>query len=110
MDKICNVAILLGFILAIVTAFVAVPYAVAILLILGGIGGLNTADKPEYRVRLYGAAVVLILGAPMLAQIPAVGAALAAIFTTASALFVGASVVAVTLAIIFQVKTNLLKS
>ena len=109
MDKICNVAILLGFILAIVTAFVAIPNAVAILLILGGIGGLNTRDKPEYRVRLYGAAVVLILGAPMLAQIPVVGVALAAIFTAASALFVGASVVALTLAIIFQVRANLLK-
>lgn len=109
MDKICNIAILLAFLLAIVATFVTVPYTAAALLILGGIGGLNTADKPEYRVRIYGAAIVLMLGAHMLTEIPAIGPYLAAIFTGVAAAFVGASVVAVTLAIAFQVKTNLLK-
>lgn len=109
MDKICNIAILLGFLIAIAAAFAEIPYAAALLLILGGIGGLNTADKPEYRVRIYGAGVILILGANMLTEIPAVGTALAAIFAGVSAVFVGASVVAITLAIAFQVKANLLK-
>ena len=109
MDKICNIAILLGFIVAIVSAFVAIPNLVAILLVLGAIGALNTADKPEYRVRLYGAGIILILGAPMLTQIPAAGPPLAAIFTALSAVFVGASVVAITLAVVFQLKNNLFK-
>jgi hypothetical protein len=109
LDKICNIAILLAFLIAIAAAFMAIPYAAALLLILGGIGGLNTADKPEYRVRIYGAAIVLILGANMLTEIPAVGAALASIFTGVSAAFVGASVVAITLAIAFQVRATLLK-
>ena len=68
-----------------------------------------TADKPEYRVRLYGAAIVLILGANFLTEIPVIGATLAAIFAGVSAAFVGASVVAITLAVAFQVRANLLK-
>ena len=109
MDKICNIAILLALIVAIVAAFVDIPNAAAILIILGAIGGINTADKPEYRVRIYGAAVVLVVGAHMLAEIPAVGTQLAAIFTGVGAAFVGTSVVALTLAIVTQTKANLLK-
>ena len=110
MDKICNIAILLAFVVAIIGAFVDIPYATAILLILGAIGGLNTADKPEYRVRIYGAAIVLILGAKLLAEIPAIGAYLASIYADVGAAFVGASVVAITLAIALQIRTNLLKA
>ena len=109
MDKICNVAILIAFILAIVAAFVPIPNIAAILLVLGAVGGLNTADKPEYRVRLYGAGAILILGAHMLMEIPVAGNYLAGIFTGASLIFVGASVVAITLAIVYQIRNNLLK-
>ena len=109
MDKISNIAILLAILIAIAGAFVAIPNVTAALLILGGIGGLNTADKPEYRVRIYGAAIVLMLGAHMLTEIPAIGAYLASIFTGLAATFVGVSVVAIPLAIAAQVKTNLLK-
>ena len=109
MDKICNIAILLAFLIAIVAAFVAIPYVTAALLILGGIGGLNTADKPDYRVRIYGAAIVLILGAHMLTEIPAIGGYLASIFAGVAATLVGASVVAIPLAIGVQIKTNLSK-
>jgi hypothetical protein len=110
LDKICNIAILLGFVVAIAAAFVTIPNATALLLVLGAIGALNTADKPELRVRIYCAAIVLILGAKMLAELPAVGAMLAGIFTGVGALFVGASVVALTLAVAFQVKNNLMKA
>jgi hypothetical protein len=109
LDKLCNVAILLAFLVAIVAAFVNIPYVGAVLLILGGIGGLNTADKPEYRVRIYGAAIVLTVGANMLTDIPAVGSYLASIFTGVGMAFVGASVVAITLAIGVQTKANLMK-
>jgi hypothetical protein len=110
LDKICNIAILLGFIVAIAAAFVAIPSATAVLLVLGAVGALNTADKPDLRVRIYCSAIVLILGAKMLTELPAVGGVLAGIFTGVGALFVGASVVALTLAVAFQVKNNLMKA
>ncbi len=109
MDKISNIAILLAFVIAIVAAFVAIPYVAALLLILGGIGGLNTADKPDYRVRIYGATAVLILGTHLLMEIPAIGGYLASIFAGVGAAFFGMSVVAITLAIANQLKTSLLK-
>jgi hypothetical protein len=109
LDKICNIAILLAFIVAIVAAFTAIPNVTAILLVLGAIGGLNSADKPDYRVRVYGAAIVLMVGAHLLNEIPAAGSYLATIFSGVAAAFVGLSVVAITLAIANQVKANLLK-
>ncbi len=109
MDKICNIAILLAFLIAIVAAFVSIPYAAALLIVLGAIGGLNTADKPDYRVRIYGATAVLILGANLLMEIPAIGGWLASIFAGVGAAFLGMSVIAITLAIANQLKTNLLK-
>ncbi len=109
MDKICNIAILLAFLIAIVAAFVAIPSVTVILLILGGIGALNTADKPDFRVRVYTAAIVLVLGSHMLTEIPAIGGALATIFAGFAATLVGASAVAIPLAIATQLKANLLK-
>jgi hypothetical protein len=109
LDKICNIAILLAFLIAIVAAFVSIPYAAALLIVLGAIGGLNTADKPDYRVRIYGATAVLILGANLLMEIPAIGGWLASIFAGVGAAFLGMSVIAITLAIANQLKTNLLK-
>jgi hypothetical protein len=109
LDKICSIAILLALILAIVAAFIDIPSLTAALLILGAVGGINTADKPEYRVRVYGAAIVLMLGAHMLREIPAIGERLEEVFTNLSVMFVGLSVVAITLAIAVQVRANLLK-
>ena len=109
MDKIFAISNLLAFILAIVAAFVSIPMAGAILLILGGISALNTAGNPELRVRIYLAATVLMLGAKSLAEIPAIGTYLADIFSGVAMAFVGASVVAITLAIARAVRTSLLK-
>jgi hypothetical protein len=109
LDKICSIAILLALILTIVAAFIDIPSLTAALLILGAVGGINTADKPEYRVRVYGAAIVLMLGAHMLREIPAIGERLEEVFTNLSVMFVGLSVVAITLAIAVQVRANLLK-
>jgi hypothetical protein len=109
LDKICNIAILLAFLISIVAAFAAIPYVTAVLIVLGAIGGLNTADKPEYRVRIYTATAVLILGSNVLTEIPAIGGYLESIFTGIAAAFVGMSLVALTLAISFQAKANLLK-
>jgi hypothetical protein len=109
LDKVFAISNLLAFIVAIVAAFVSIPMAATILIILGGIGALNTAGDPALRVRIYTAGAILILGAKSLAEIPAVGTYLADIFSGVALVFVGASVVAVTLAIAKAIQANLLK-
>ena len=109
MEKICTISTLLAVVLAIACAFVSIPMSAAALLILGGIGALNTSNKPDLRLRIYGAAIVLILGAKSLAAIPVAGDPLAAIFSGVGSAFVGASVVCITLAIIYTARSNLLK-
>jgi hypothetical protein len=109
LDKIFAISTLLAVIVAIVSAFVAIPDLNAILLILGGIGALNTLDAPDLRLRIYAAAVVLMLGARALADIPAVGDYLATIFSGVGTAFVGASVVGITLAIYGMTRSRLLK-
>ncbi|HWY63456.1 MAG TPA: hypothetical protein VNW15_16260 [Rhizomicrobium sp.] len=107
MDKIYPASTLLAVILAIVTAFVSVPMSAAALLILGGIGALK--NSPEVRLRVYAAAIVLILGAKSLAAIPVAGDPLAAIFSALATALVGASVVGVTLGIFHVIKLGLMK-
>jgi hypothetical protein len=109
LDKICTISTLLAVILAIASAFVAVPYSAAILLVLGGIGALNTSNKPDLRLRIYAAAIILIIGAKTLVEIPAVGLSLATIFTGVGIAFIGASMVGITLALGYSAKSNLLK-
>ena len=105
MDKIYTISTLLAVILAIVAAFVSIPMAAAALLILGGIGAINNA--PDLRLRIYGATIVLILGAKALEAIPAVGVPLAAIFAGVATALIGASVVGVTLGICQLMKAKL---
>jgi hypothetical protein len=109
MEKIFALAMLAGVILAIISAFVSVPMAAAALLILGGIGALDTANMPDLRLRIYAAAIILTLGAKSLEAIPAVGAALAAIFGSLALVFTGASIVGITLAVTQRLRTTLLK-
>src|SRR5665213_2012201 len=93
LEKIFAISTLLAVIVAIVSAFVTIPDLNAILLILGGSGALNTLNAPDLRLRIYAAAVVLMLGARALADIPVVGDTLATIFSGVGTAFVGASVV-----------------
>jgi hypothetical protein len=78
-------------------------------LILGGIGALNNANHPDLRLRIYAAAILLILGAKTLTAIPVVGDPLAAIFSGIAVAFTGASVVGITLAVYQLIKSNLTK-
>ena len=109
MEKIYTISTLLAVLLAIVSAFVSVPMSAAALLVLGGIGALNNSNHPDLRLRIYSAAILLILGAKSLTAIPVVGAPLAAIFSGIATAFIGASVVGITLAIIHLIKSNLSK-
>ena len=107
MQKVYTISTLVAVILAIVAAFVSIPMAAAIMLVLGGIGGLDNANAPDVRLRIYAATIVLVLGAKSLTAIPAVGAPLAAIFGGVALVLVGASVVGITLAIVQLVRTRL---
>ena len=109
MEKICAISFLLAVLLAIVSAFVSVPMSAAILLVLGGVGALNNTTHPDLRLRIYAAAILLILGAKSLTAIPAVGEGLAAIFSGIATVFIGASVVGITLAVYQLLASNLLK-
>jgi hypothetical protein len=104
----CAVARLLGIIAAIAAAFVAIPYAATILLIAGGISILSY--KPEDYVRIYASAVVLILGAQLLSEIPAVGAPLATMFNNLGTFLVGSSVVAISIRAFTLIKSDWVKA
>ena len=108
MQKLYTISMLIAVILAIVTAFVSIPMAAAILLVLGGIGGLDNVNAPDVRLRIYAATIVLLLGAKSLTAIPAVGESLAAIFAGVGTVLIGASVVGVTAAIVQLLRTRLL--
>jgi hypothetical protein len=104
----CAIARLIGIILAIVAAFVAVPYAGAILLVAGGISILSY--KPEDYVRIFTAATVLILGAQMLGEIPVIGNPLGTIFSNLGTFLIGSSVVAITIRAITLIKSDWVKA
>jgi hypothetical protein len=108
LQKLYTISMLVAVILAIVTAFVSIPMAAAIMLILGGIGGLDNVNAPDVRLRIYAATIVLLLGAKSLTAIPAVGEPLAAIFAGVGTVLVGASIVGITIAIVQLVRTRLL--
>jgi phosphatidylserine synthase len=107
MDKICALARLIGVIVAIAAAFVAIPQTTTILLILGGISIFSY--KPDDYVRIYASAIVLILGGNMLSDIPVVGLPLAAIFGNLGTFLVGSSIVAITLRAFALIKADWVK-
>lgn len=108
MSMICAVARLVGIAVAIVAAFVAIPQTATILLITGGISILSY--KPEDYVRIYASAILLILGAKVLGEIPAVGMPLAAIFGNLGTFLVGSSIVAIALRAYTLIKSDWIKA
>jgi len=109
LQKVYTISTLVAVILAIVAAFVSIPMAAAIMLVLSGIGALDNVNAPDVRLRIYAATIVLILGAKSLTAIPAVGEPLAAIFAGVAIVLTGASVVSITLAIAQLVQLRLAK-
>ncbi|HSC07919.1 MAG TPA: hypothetical protein VLD59_13930 [Steroidobacteraceae bacterium] len=80
---------LLGIVLAVVGAFVTIPYAAAILLILGLVVG--TSVLAEHHVRVMVSALVLTGLANLFSTIPGVGSYLATIFESIGVLAAGAA-------------------
>ncbi|HXS05304.1 MAG TPA: hypothetical protein VN723_00835 [Rhizomicrobium sp.] len=102
------VARLIGIAVAIVAAFVAIPMATTILLVTGGISILSY--KPEDYVRVIVAALLLMVGAKALGDIPAVGMPLAAIFGNLGLFLVGSSVVAIAIRAYMVLKADWVKA
>lgn len=107
MDKLCALARALAILVAIVAAFVVIPQVAVILLVLGGISAI--CNTPEDNMRLYLVTVLLILGAKGLEVIPAVGPALATIFTNIGVATLGYSIVAISIRIVLRIRNDWVK-
>lgn len=81
---------LVAFVVAVAGAFVDVPYAAAILVILGIVGGFFVVA--DHHVRVMVSALVLAGLAGSLGEIPAVGSYLASIFGSLGVFAAGASI------------------
>lgn len=109
MHKLYALARLCAVVVAVVAAFVAVPYVAAILLILGAIAGFGVAR--DDRTRLYVVTLLLVAASKFLEGIPGeVGTYLAAIFTGLGTAYVGASIVALTHSLMMHIKEDWAKS
>jgi hypothetical protein len=104
LSKICNAARALAVLLAVVAAFVTIPYVVPILLVLGAISAIT--NTPENNARVFVITIVLLLGAKSLGDIPAVGTWLSAIFGNLGTALVGASMMAIALGAYTRVKSD----
>ena len=104
MEKLCALSRALAVLAAIIAAFVAIPQATVILLVLGGTAAI--CNTPEENIRLYLVTVVLILGARTLDAIPAIGMSLADIFTNIGIATLGFSIVAISIRIVLRIKND----
>ena len=104
MDKIYAAARAIAVILAIATAFVAIPNAALLLLVLGGISAIG--NDSEKNSRTYLIAIVLAIGAKTLEVIPAAGTALATIFASLGTAAIGAAMVAITITLACRIKSD----
>lgn len=108
LGKLYALARLAAVVVAVAAAFTTIPYVAAILLILGAIAGLGVAK--EDRTRLYLVAVFLIVGSKSLEGLPEVGVYLSTIFGGIGTAYVGASVLAIAIGLVFSIKDGLTKT
>jgi hypothetical protein len=87
----------LALVVAILGAFVTVPYIATVLLVLGAISALGNSNEDNLRV--YAVTVVLLIGAKELAVVPAVGTYLATMFGGIGMAALGASALGVLMAL-----------
>jgi len=107
MSKISAVGRLLAVLLAIASAFISNPIIIPLLIIFGGIAAIG--NTPERNSKNYQMAIILLLGSNTLAAMPYTGSALATIFMSLGAAFVGASVVAITITLEQRIVRDWLK-
>jgi len=104
MNEICAAARALAVILSITSAFISVPLTAPLLLLFGGIAAIR--NDSEKNTRNFIITIVLLLGAPTLAALPAVGPHLATVFASLGTAFVGASIVAITITLALRIKRD----
>jgi hypothetical protein len=104
LEKLCALSRALAILVAIIAAFVAIPQATVVLLVLGGITAI--CNTPEENMRLYLVTVVLLLGARTLDAIPAIGMSLADIFTNIGVATLGFSIVAISIRIVLRIRND----
>ncbi len=102
MSKLTTIALGLGVLIAIVSAFVEIPSLALVMLIVGGVSGWDTPT--ENRAGLYLTAIVLTTMSGQLDAIPSVGGYLASIFGTLGIGAFGASIVTICQAITGRLK------
>ena len=112
MDKVYTIARTAAVLLAIVAAFVMVPQAALILLVLGGVAALGH-NSAEENVHTYLIAIVLTIGASALAAalegVGPAGGYIAAIFGNIATVAIGASVVAIAVGLVNGLKSAWMK-
>lgn len=89
MAKLYPIVRIIAVLVAIAAAFVMIPQATAILLVLGAISGVGNSNDDNMRVFVI--TIVLAVAAKQLSAIPAVGDYLVTIFTGIGAATFGAS-------------------
>ncbi len=104
MSKLFGAARALAVLLAIVAAFVTIPYVVPVLLVLGAISAINNTADQNRTVFLI--TIVLLLGAKGLADVPAIGTYLSSIFGNLGTALVGASMLAIAVGAYRRVKSD----
>lgn len=104
MDKICAVARGLAVLLAIVAAFVTIPYAVPILLVLGAISAIT--NTPDQNRTIFLITIVLLLGSKALTDLPTVGTYLSSILGNLGTALVGASMLAIAIGAFRRIKSD----
>jgi hypothetical protein len=104
LSKLCSAARALAVLMAIVAAFVTIPYIVPLLLILGAVSALtNTQDQNR---TIFMITIVLLLGAKVLADVPTIGTYLSSIFGNLGTALVGASMLAIAIGAFRRVKSD----
>ena len=106
MNKVYALARLAAVLVAIAGAFVVVPQAALILLVLGGIAGI--AVDEDNRTRLYIVALTLsaISASKLLDTIPTAGSYLTAIVGGLAIAYGGAAIVAILVALALRIKND----
>ena len=104
MNKLCGAARALAILLAIVAAFVTIPYVVPVLLILGAISALT--NTPDQNRTVFLITIVLLLGAKVLAELPAVGTYVSSIFANLGTALLGASMLAIAIGAYRRVRSD----
>lgn len=107
MSKIYAVARALAILLAIIAAFVTVPMAAPLLLILGAVSAIG--NNAEQNGRVYVITIVLLVGAKSLEVIPTVGPYLASIFGGLGLALVGVSMMGIAMGVVARVKGDWMK-